>query len=317
MKIYDIPISTALSFLEATAANPNAGIDGIASFAGLSIYTARKAMPVLEELNLVSKGASGGYTCTIDGVRRGLPAAAARQIFRQALLAYRPFDLLTEGISLGETFPEAARKGGLMLGLNPPDSEGFKVLVKWAKELDILRTSAAGVELAPELRVPPGGELAIISASDLESEVKARLYISGKLGRDILNFLDELDRKLLIDAALEYRTKPRESVEHSGQALEDFLRDIAKLKGYEGEAKKCNGAGQLASLLASKGLIHTHHQHFIDGVGAARNATAHRKDKKTLIPWQFTDLGAFWAFSGSLAVIRSIYLYVQEGKQSL
>jgi hypothetical protein len=317
MKIYDVPINTALSFLEATAANPEADMGGISSFAGLSIYTARKAMPVLEELKLVRKGADGGYTCAIDGVRRGLPTEAARQIFRQALLAYRPFDLLTEGINLGEPLPEAARKSCLLLGLEPTDAAGFKVLVKWAKELDILRTSAAGVELAPEMKAPPGEELAIISTSDLESEVKARLYISGKLGRDIFNFLDEVDRKLLIDAALEYRSKPRDSVEHSGQALEDFLRDLAKLKGHEGEAKKCNGMGQLASLLASKGLVHTHHQHFIDGVGAARNATTHRKDKKTLVPWQFTDLGAFWALSGALAVIRSIYLYVHEGKQSL
>jgi hypothetical protein len=304
-------------FLEATAAHPGADIAGIASFAGRSVSTAKKAMPALEELNLISRNANGTYNCLVTEVRRGMDDSAARRIFRHALLQFRPFELFIEGINLGESVPEAARKTRLLLRLETSEEANFDILVRWARELGILNVDGGVVELAAEIRVQPGEELAIISTGDLLSEAKVRLYISGKLSRDVFNSLDEVDRHLLAEAALEYRTNPRTSVEHSGQAIEDLLREIAENKGLSIEAKRCNGAGQLASLLCSKSILHGHHQHFIDGLGAARNATAHRKDKKTLIPWDITDTGAFWAFLGALAVIRSIFFYVHEGKQTL
>jgi hypothetical protein len=315
MNIFDVPIDTIALFLEASAVHPNADQAGVAAFAGRSISTAKKALPVLEELGLVARKPDGSYLCGAHGVTRGISNGAVRQILRGGILGYRPFELLMVGINLGESVSDAVRKTCLLSKIDFSEAPKFDILVRWATDLKILRQAGNGFELAPEIKVAPGEELAIISTQDLESKAKARLYIATKTGRDVYNFLDEIDKTLLVEAALEYRMKPRDSVEHSGQALEDFLRDLALAKGLAAEAKKCNGAGQLASILVSKSIIHTHHQHFIDGLGAARNATAHRKDKKTLVQWNFTDVGAFWAFCGVLAVITSVYLYVYEGKQ--
>ena len=88
-------------------------------------------------------------------------------------------------------------------------------------------------------------------------------------------------------------------------------------KGLGTEAMKANGIEQLATLLYSNTVIHGHHQKLAAAVSAARNATAHRKDKKTMTPWSFTALGAFSIHSMTLAVIRSIHDYTTTGRQVL
>jgi hypothetical protein len=116
---------------------------------------------------------------------------------------------------------------------------------------------------------------------------------------------------------LAYDARPRDSVEHTGQALEDFLREVAGDKGLAAEAGKLNGIGQLANLLHTKGVIHNHHQKLADAVSTMRNAAAHRKDKKTMTPWTITAMAAFSAHSSALTVIRSIYEYTTSGRQVL
>jgi hypothetical protein len=129
--------------------------------------------------------------------------------------------------------------------------------------------------------------------------------------------LDETDRKLLADALLAYVAKPRDSVEKAGQAVEDFLREVAGDQGLASDAGKLNGIGQLANLLHTKGVIHNHHQKLADAVSTARNAAAHRKDKKTMTPWTITPLAAFTAYSTALTVIRSVHQYTTSGRQVL
>jgi hypothetical protein len=174
-----------------------------------------------------------------------------------------------------------------------------------------------GLRLAREVQpsVKPGAP--ILSAGDIESEARARLYNAGQLGRDANNYMDETDRKLLADALLAHDAKPRDSVEYTGQALEDFLREVADDKGLAAEAGKLNGTGQLANLLHTKGVIHNHQQKLADAVSTIRNAAAHRKDKRTMTPWAITPLTAFSTHSTALAVIRSVHEYTTSGRQML
>ena len=78
-----------------------------------------------------------------------------------------------------------------------------------------------------------------------------------------------------------------------------------------------NGSGQLAALLVSKGLIHSHHQKVAEAVSTVRNATSHRKDKKTLAPWTITELGAFATLAQTLTAIRSIGEYTTNGRRTI
>jgi hypothetical protein len=317
LRIESVPIETLAAFLEAAEAHPTEDPELLASFAGFSARTAKRAVPSLETLGLLKRDQNGVFRVIASGVRRGMGLEAASLVIRKALQGFRPFEMLCEGLVLGESEAEATRKTALILGLHNGGAAKLEILLRWGGDLGILESAANGYRLVAELQPSESEKEAILKSSDLESEAKARLYNSRRLGREANNALDETDRALLADALLAYETNPRKSVNDSGQAFEDYLRELANSKGLAAEAAKANGVGQLANLLYTKGVIHSHHQKQADAISTVRNATAHRKDKKTLSPWEITPLGAFTAHSLTLATIRSIHEYTTTGKQTL
>ncbi len=313
LRVHDLPPATLLAFLEACVAHPGQDLSAVAAFAGFSASTGRKALPTLEALTLVERDGNGRYSAQVDGVSRGGDHQAGLLVLRRALQSYRPFEALCEGLALGESSRDAVRKAALLLGLGNGAVDKFDVLIRLGRDLGILQVDGKDVTLAAKLVPAEASDLLVLKPQDVESEAKARLFNARWLGRTANNLLDEVDRRLLCDALLKYQTDPRGSVHSSGQALEDFLREIASSKGYAAEAKKASGAGQLATLLVSKGLIRSHHQKLVEAVSTARNATSHRKDKKTLTPWEITDYCAFAVLAQVLTAIRSIGEYVTTG----
>lgn len=316
VRVYNLPPATLVAFLEACVAHPRQDLNGVAAFAGFSVSTARKALPTLESLNLVERNGDGRYSAQVDGVRRGNRQSGLLAL-RRALQGYRPFEALCEGLALGESPRDAIRKAALLLGMGNGVEGKFYVLIRLGRELGILQGEGENLTFAAELVQGDPNDLVVLKHEDVESEAKARLFNARWLGRTVNNLLDEVDRRLLCDALLKYRTDPRKSADSSGQALEDFLREIASSKEYSTEAKKASGAGQLATLLVSKGLIHSHHQKLVEAVSTVRNATAHRKDKTTLTPWEITDYGAFAVLTQALTAIRSIGEFITKGRQTI
>lgn len=317
LRVQDVPPRTLLSFLEATAVHPGQGLESVSSFAGFSVSTARKALPTLESLELVERDAEGHYNATSpSGVHRGMAEDEGLALLRRALLGYRPFGALLEGLALGEPVAIASRKAGLLLGLGDGTavSSKFDVLVRLGSTLGILDPDGS---IAAEYEPGDDADAIVLMAKDVESEAKARLFVAKWLGRSVHNALDDTDRQLLCDALLKYRIDPRKSVEAAGQALEDYLREIADAKDLAAEAKKLNGAGQLANLLVNKGLLHSHQQKLAEAVSTVRNATSHRKDKKTMKAWTITEHGAFSTFVCALTAIRSIGEYTTNGRQTI
>jgi hypothetical protein len=317
LRLGEVPISTLGAFMEACAAHPNSDLEDLAAFAGFSPSTARKALPALVTLGILDRQADGSFSVSVEGVARGMSEATKEQILRRALLGFRPFEMLIEGIALGESETVATRKTRLLLDLPESDASKLQTLIRWAVDLGILRSEDGTTALVPEFQPQTSDELGALSAADVESEAKARLFNARRLGRDANNYLDEIDRSLLAEALLKYESDPRDSADASGQAIEDFLRHVAADRGLGKEAGKASGAGQLANLLFAQGVIHNHQQKLVDAVATTRNATAHRKDKKTLTPWELSPFGAFSALAMTLTAIRSIYLYVQNGKQAI
>jgi len=318
MRVSSLSFGTLIAVLEAVAGHPSETIPAIADFAGIGGSTTGRAVATLTALGLIKRAADNRFVCTASEIRRGVDEQTARQVIRRALIAYRPFEVLCQGLALGENYPHAVRKTIALLGLPADQAQKFNLLAKWGTELGILQEHTDGsIKLAIDASItsPPGGP--ILLPEDVESEVKARLYLAVRLGRDAYNYVDEADRHLLVGSLLSFQSDPRKAVERAGQATENFLREVAKEKGLDAEAKKLNGAGQLASLLVSKGLMHSHQQKLVDVVGTFRNATAHNKDKKTLVPWDITDHGAFTSVMAAITSIRSLHHLLANGKQEL
>lgn len=317
LRLYEVPVGTLGAFMEAAAVHSTDDLERLGSYAGFARSTARKAVPTLETVGILKRDNGGPYTVTVAGVTRGLSDEAKEQIIRRALLGFRPFEVLIEGIALGESRDDAIRKTLLLLDLPESDASKLDLLLRWASDLGIIEASNGEPRLVAELSVERSDELDVLAPEDVESEARARLFNARRLGRNATNYLDEVDRGLLADALLTHESDPRKSIDASGQAIEDFLRHVADERGFGTEAKKKSGAGQLGNLLYTKGVIHNHHHKMVDATATIRNATAHRKDKKTLAPWQLTAFGAFTALSMTLTAIRSIHMYITKGNQTI
>jgi hypothetical protein len=315
-RIWPVSIETLLNALHAVASHPNSDVAALSTFAGLGDSTLAKANAVLGAFGLVSQG-EVGFICTDPKIIRGTTLEMRRQILRKALLSYRPFESVCEGLGLGEPIGDAIRKASVLLGIKPGDVPRFQTLQKWGLELLLLQEKNGEVSLAPEITPVSPAPSMFITPGDVESEAKARLYVATRVGRDAYNALDEKERGLLADALIGISVKPSDAVEKVGQAVENYLRELCGQHGLASDAAKLNGGSQLASLLASKSLIHSHQVKLVDSVSMLRNAKAHHKDKKTLIPWHITEEGALASFFSAVTAIKSIDTYIRKGNQVL
>jgi hypothetical protein len=317
LRILEVPVPTLGAFLEACAAHPTDDLEDLSEFAGFSRSTGRKAIPTLESFGLVKRDSRGRYAATVEGVRRGMDVEAREQAIKRGLLGYRPFEMLVEGLALGEEPDVAIRKALQLLGLPHFEGPKLRTLLRWGEDLGILEAENGRVRLVAELESGAVEAVGPLSAEDVESEARARLFNARRLGRGANNYLDETDRALLAGALLMHESDPRGSIDSTVQALEDFLREIADDQGLGQEAGKRNGAGQLAEMLRVNGVIHSHHQKLVDAPATMRNTAGHRKDKKTLAPWELTAGAAFAAHSMTLTTIRSIYHFTKDGRQTV
>jgi hypothetical protein len=320
MTTYSIPstsisIDSLLKVLEATSEIRSPKIDDYSNYAGLGQSTTRRAFSVLEAIGLVINNESDEYICTNDSVSRANKNEINLSILKKAFLSFKPFELFSLGLAMGETPTESYRKTAVLLNLSADDDDRESIIDLGIK-LGLLEWNEEGLSLTVREELKIEETKHIVSSEDVESEVKARLYLAMRVGREAFNFLDESEKELLTNGLITFYSDPQQAVEDSGQAIENFLREIASDQGYSNDAQKCNGISQLVNLLYSKSIVHVHHLHLGQGCSTLRNAVAHNKDKKTMKPWEFTETGAFLQINLSLTLISSIFLYIYKGRQT-
>ena len=313
-KFKRVPLSTLRGVLRACAIHVGANTEAIARSCGTGQTTVTKALIVLSEFGLVL-GDPSGWTCSSRSINRASDDAAVDAAIRDAMLGYRPFESICEGLVAGECFEQAARHAAVAFGLDARGEQNLSLLRQWGIELWIL-ADGEPVTLSPDLQQSVES-LAAMPVGGVASNAETRLYVSTLLGRDAFDELDEIDRGLLSTAVTKCDSDPAASVEASGQALEDRLRELCIAKGLGTGASKLNGAGQLAGFLRQHDIIHPHHVKLIDSASMLRNAKAHKKDKQTVAPWSITPLGARTAFGTTALAMRSIHDWVSRGRQSL
>jgi len=316
LRLYPASLATIFALLRAAGAHPGARAPELSRFAGLGESTTTRGISTAVALGLLRRDVDGGLHAEDAAVTRATAEEVLANVVRRALHAYRPFESICEGLALGESISESTRKAAVLLHLSDSDVSRLGVVLKWGEELGILHRVGNEVGLAVGTTQAVNAAAPLLTSADVESEAKARLYVAMRLGRELYDKFDEHDRQLLAGAVLDIAPEPARAVERTGQALENWLRELANASGYAAEAKTMSGAGQLGSLLVGKSIIHSHQQKLVDCVSTLRNAKAHHKDKKTLAPWLITEAAAVAAVSSALAVMRSVHEFL-KGKQVL
>jgi len=313
-KFQRVPLSTLRHVLLSCAVHPDTNTEAIGRASAVSPATAAKALVALSEFGLI-QGSVSAWTCVSPLLSRTSDEADLDSTIRDALLAYRPFESICEGLATGESFDQAARHAAVTFGLDSRGEGNLKLLRQWGVEVGVL-TDGENTSLSADIQGSIESHAAL-PVAPVTSTAETRLYISTLLGRDAFDELDEIDRGLLTSAVQDCDKDPAASVEASGQALEDHLRELCISNGLGVQASKMNGAGQLGTLLRQKNLIHPHHLKLIDAASMLRNAKAHKKDKQTATPWSISPLGARTAFGATTLAIRSIHQWVSNRGQIL
>ncbi|MBA7691802.1 hypothetical protein ES703_100356 [subsurface metagenome] len=315
LRLYPMPVNTILRVTDAVDFLGTASLEEATRFAGVGSTTAYKALLNASHLGFVKKISGENYTYVHMNPLKGMPSAEKRHLFQQLLQAYRPFETLCQFLSYGEDESAAMRKAGVVLGDSNLDKNAFTALSKWGVDIGILsRDKSGALHLAETLKE----ELKAISEAleiKLGNEFEIGLYLGRRLTAQCYEFLENPERQRLIQAFTDSGENPEKSCEETGKAFENFLRLISKIKDID--VSNRNGIGQVAEQLTKYGAIHRKHKNMCLAVGAVRTVSAHDRDKVSNIPWAKTPEMAHAVLSYSLSVMRSIYLWVLEGKQEL
>jgi hypothetical protein len=303
------------SALHACVVHPDKGTAELARASYLSTIGARRAMTALSELGLVS-GNDDAWRCNDPSLTRSATEDDLDDAMRRSLLSYRPFEAICEGLILGEYVQQAVLNASVALGLSESETGNLSLLLKWGADLQLCDRSRGRVTLSPDLRDSIDVQAGLPNVG-AKSTAETRLSLSTLLGRDAFERLDEVDRMLLVEAVDLCDADPPASAEASGQALEDFLREVCVSKGLESEASKAGGACKLAQLLLGAGLIHSSHVKLVEAASVFRNAKVHKKDRKTNSPWSISPLGARTAYGATILAIKSVYDWIWSGTQTL
>jgi len=315
LRLYPMPIETILKITEAVDFLGDASLDEVERFAGVGSTTAYKALVNAGHLGFVGEASATNYKYIHVNSLKGMPATEKLHLFQQLLQSYRPFEVFCRFLFYGEDEPTAMRKASVMLDDSNLAKNAFPALSKWGVDTGILSRDKGGVlRLAETLKE----ELKAISEAleiKLGNEFEIGLYIGKRLSAQCYEFLENPERQRLVQAFMDSEKNPEKSCEETGKAFENFLRLIAKIKGID--VSNRNGIGQVAEELTKYGAIHTKHKNICLAVGTVRTVSAHDRDKVSNIPWIKTPDMAHAILSYSLSVMRSIYLWVFEGKQEL
>lgn len=98
-----------------------------------------------------------------------------------------------------------------------------------------------------------------------------------------------------------------------GRALEDVLkRTYVDLLGLDPQnLKKKNGISELGNYLYSQKLIHNKQYQIIMAQGNIRNMGSHGKEVVSMEKWDITSTGAMGKLFSTLALIKSLFHYVE------
>jgi len=78
-----------------------------------------------------------------------------------------------------------------------------------------------------------------------------------------------------------------------------------------------NSLPDLAKKLEDQGVILTPHRLLLNGVAGVRHPASHGVDKKTQKPWTVTSRGSLIGQLQALVALRSIFLWMQGGRQEI
>lgn len=234
-------------------------------------------------------------------------------ILKEYLLRYEPFITYISFLRKGYEKEDAASKINVLYELGLEKSKlcsQFDNLAEWT---GVINEGEIEIEM---------NSLSEDYLRDLdeatESEASARLFLEYKLGQEIFAYMETEQIEEFVDALLNFKKIPRNSISSAGRAVEDFQRDIGEEFGTEGNYEEANGIVQMAQQMHREQWSLGRHLHGGKYLGGMRNPSGgHGYNPETLERWEVNSDVALEYILASLHYIRSTYMSAKENVQVL
>ena len=267
----------------------------LVEFVGKGKGYIKRSLNLLLLLGVIETNELGvSVTPTAYGKIHGDPQEI-RSIIRSRIIRVKPFNEYCNLLSKGKKRADASKLICSLYSLKQSISSVQKLFDGWIRVFDI------------EVQNQP--EDIDIEALEIEfaSEVTITRFLVNLLGEDYKH-LNEKSIEDFIAALRSYKSNPKQAVNDTGRALEDFLRiDIA---GAETDVSGCNGIIQIAGTLKGAEKITSKHNGILQALGNIRTmGDAHGVDKKHMERWVIQPSSALVYCKGVLLFIKSALAY--------
>lgn len=311
IRIPKVTAKTIMHVIEGLALSKSKGLslEEICKYVDMSDVYVQRALESIIQLGM-GTSTNGQYFCGSDCIV--VTKANETQwpiIFRNFLQRFDPFILFIMLVGKGNSPENAARKTSIIYSIRDKFEIVRGTLLGWGAYAEIFEIDKKG---KPKLKIETEkleAEYLKELIEALESDIKARIYIAGKLTDEVFGYLNHDEIEFIISAIRKHGDDPRSAIEHVGRSFEDFLRRLGVDKDQEERMSQCKGIGQIADSLKALKLIHEKHYRLCYFINAMRLAAAHSKEAATMISWTIRPESAVETILITLTGIRSIYFY--------
>jgi len=287
-----------------------------------------------EQLGMLSSSVNDIKNATFElkNIQNSIPQTWKEEdkivFFKNSIQAFQPFLRYYDFISKGFSHSSAASKTSSIFEISPPLSGENNVFKRWGVFSGIFDDSG---EIKAELKESPIKQKTefFIEAQGLNDDLRCRKFILDWVGEDSFNFIDEDIKSDLIKALKCYDSDPDSSIKHSGNALEDHIKLIAKNRGVllnSSNGKPLSTIGAMVQKLREVKVLADHHTNTLKGLevflsadvfhglNAFRIMPSHGKNLEAKQRWSLSSEIALIVVLELILAIKSTYYYAIKKK---
>ena len=277
-----------------------------------------------DELRLVDPAAVDLDTWTDE-----LAIALFRRALQSMPVFMRYWHLVRRGIGPEQSATRLEAIMGCELGL----SRANNAFVEWGVYSGLFIRDEDGVLMVddPGEGGPTEGASEILAdmTEAMQGELKARGWLEATLGTDAFDHLPSAVEQDLVEALTKCQSTPDDALKDAGNALEDYLKEVARIRGVPLVTAKGRKIDQIARLVQElrkhKAIADKHvgtlggleallDERTLTGLGAFRNMPSHGRSVEDWERWQITDEIALTVVLQTVLAIRSLYYYAVTQK---
>lgn len=223
------------------------------------------------------------------------------KVFLGAIASTKPFIEFYKFIQTGHSDDEAVKLVVHLYDLENSVSSVKSIFKKWIKLLDVE---------VKKVSVEEASISSIINAS--QNRLLASTFIKEELG-DYFKIIPQSIQDDLSESIQQIQDDTQEAINSCGRALEDFLRLVV---GEDENLTKCNGIGQIASILnQNKSKYPSKLNNIATSIGGIRAmGTAHGVDKQFNKEWNVSTSSSYSMILLTLCLIKSYLIFGDTGE---